>query len=208
MQSHSSKMMGARRKYCCPTRCSTIYVHSGYAERMSETVLITGGTGFIGRHLCADLLADGWQVDVLTRDIEKVRRALPDDVHAVSDPSASRTPAAIVNLAGENLASGRWTAARKRELCDSRMRVTRNVIDYIANAELRPRVLVSGSAVGYYGARGEEPLGEDTAPGDEFQSQLVSDWEHAAMAAADYVRVCYIRTGWFWAAAAVRWRRC
>src|SRR5690625_2318047 len=153
---------------------------------MSETVLVTGGTGFIGRHLCADLLADGWQVDVLTRDVDKARRVMPDSVHAVTDLAASRTPAAIVNLAGENLAAGRWTEARKRELCDSRTRVTRTIIEYIAHAEQRPRVLVSGSAVGYYGARGDERIGEDTPPGDEFQSRLVSDWESVASEAQDY----------------------
>lgn len=163
---------------------------------MSETVLITGGTGFIGRHLCSELLAHGWSVDVLTRDTDRARRVLPENVHVMTDPAASRNPAVVVNLAGENLASGRWSRARKRELGDSRMRVTGQIIDYIANAAQRPRVLVSGSAVGIYGARGGEQIPEDTPPGDEFQSRLVSDWEAAAAGAEDYgVRVCLIRTG-------------
>src|SRR5699024_11014070 len=70
------------------------------------------------------------------------------------------------------------------------------IIEYIADAEQRPRVLVSGSAVGYYGARGDERIGEDTPPGDEFQSRLVSDWESVASEAQDHgVRVCLVRTG-------------
>src|SRR5699024_4939128 len=93
----------------------------GYASCMSETVMITGGTGFIGRHLCADLLAGGWQVEVLTRDIDRARRVLPQAAGAVSRPEDARSPAAIINLAGENLSSGRWSTARKRELRQSRL---------------------------------------------------------------------------------------
>src|SRR5699024_546712 len=108
----------------------------------------------------------------------------------------ARAPTAIVNLAGENLAAGRWTQARKPELCDSRTRVTQRVVEYIANAEQRPRVLISGSAVGYYGARDDKRITENAEPVDEFQSRLVSGWEKAAATAADYdVRVCFIRTG-------------
>ena len=158
--------------------------------------MITGGTGFIGRHLCADLLAGGWQVEVLTRDIDRARRVLPQAAGAVSRPEDARSPAAIINLAGENLSSGRWSTARKRELRQSRLRVTQNINHYIANAAQRPRVLISGSAIGYYGARGDEQITEEAAPGDEFQAQLVADWEATALQAEQHgVRVCLVRTG-------------
>ncbi len=163
---------------------------------MSKNILITGGTGFIGRHLCAEMLAEGWRVEVLTRDAAAARKMLPDAAHAIESVSESNAPEVIVNLAGENLASGRWTAARKREMRDSRVRVTEQINEYIAGADARPRVLISGSAVGYYGARGSDTVTESQPPGDEFQSDLCAAWEAEARRAEDYgVRVCRIRTG-------------
>lgn len=162
-----------------------------------KRILITGGTGFIGGALCARMLADGWRVDVLTRDASRARRSLPDAAGAVEDCRDLDTmPDAIVNLAGENLGGGRWSERRKREFVDSRVGVTEHVVDYIADSETGPEVLVSGSAVGYYGARGDEEIGEDEPPGDEFQSELCRKWEVAAKRAEEYgVRVCLVRTG-------------
>lgn len=162
-----------------------------------KRILITGGTGFIGGALCARLLADGWRVDVLTRDLARARRSLPDVVGAVGDcRELPAMPDAIVNLAGENLGAGRWNAHRKREFLDSRVQVTEHVVDYIAGSETRPDVLVSGSAVGYYGARGDQEIDEDEPPGDEFQSEVCLAWEEAATRASDYgVRVCILRSG-------------
>lgn len=160
-------------------------------------ILITGGTGFIGSALCESMLADGWRVAVLTRDVERARRSLPESASAVSDcAELAAPPDAIVNLAGENLGAGRWNERRKREFVDSRLRVTEQVVDYIAGADHKPEVLVSGSAVGYYGPRGDEEIDEDESPGDEFQSRLCRDWEAAAKRAEEYgVRVCRIRIG-------------
>lgn len=161
-----------------------------------NTALITGGTGFIGRHLCADLLNDGWQVQVVTRDTVRAADVLPKGAKAVASLAAAEPAEAVINLAGENLAGGRWTEARKKEMRESRLRITRELTQVIDDWSTAPRVLVSGSAVGYYGARGAVVLDELEAPGDEFQSELCVAWEQAARRAeGSSVRVCRIRTG-------------
>lgn len=166
-------------------------------ERMN--ILVTGGTGFIGRHVIQHLLGRGDEVSVLTRDRRRAEALFQGRVHAVeslNELSAARAPEAVINLAGQNLGSGRWNAALKEAFIDSRVNTTRQVVNYIARLPVKPRVLVSGSAVGYYGARGDTPLEEDVPPGDEYQSHLCEAWEHAAMAAERHgVRVCLSRTG-------------
>lgn len=161
-----------------------------------KKALITGGTGFIGRQLCADLLADGWQVEVFTRDAARAQRSLPKDARPLESLHKASEAQAVVNLAGENLADGRWTEARKREMCASRLRVTRELTEVVAGWQAPPEVLISGSAVGYYGARGEDVLDENEPPGDEFQSELCVAWEQAARRAEGVeIRVCRVRTG-------------
>ncbi|GAB3675404.1 TIGR01777 family oxidoreductase [Salinisphaera aquimarina] len=158
--------------------------------------LITGGTGFIGRHLCADLLADGWQVEVITRDTVAAANVLPTGAQPVASAAAAAPADAVINLAGENLADGRWTEARKREMRESRLRVTRELCQVIGGWERPPAVLISGSAVGYYGARGGAVLDEREPNANEFQSELCVAWEQAARRAEGVgVRVCRIRTG-------------
>jgi len=173
-------------------------------ERIGGRVLITGGTGFIGSALTERLLEAGVGVDVLTRDREKARKRLSGRVRAVEDldelaaGAEPELPVAIVNLAGKNLGEDRWDEEVRREIVDSRVEVTRRLVSFIGglSAERRPRVLVSGSAVGYYGARGDEELDEDAEPGDEFQSRVCIRWESVAETAREYgVRVCLSRTG-------------
>jgi uncharacterized protein len=162
-------------------------------------ILLTGGTGFIGRALASALVTQGHAVTVLTRDPARAARVLPPGVPAIAMPGElppERAPDAVVNLAGENLGAHRWTPARKREFVDSRVGTTRRLVAWLAGLPPAPRVLVSGSAVGYYGARGDEPLAEDAPPGDEYQSRLCRDWEAEALRAEDAgVRVCCIRIG-------------
>lgn len=162
-------------------------------------ILVTGGTGFIGTALCRRLLSEDHRVAVLTRDGGRAQQHFQGAVTAVESMNELRTgsaPAAIVNLAGLSLGSGRWTEKRKHTFVAVRVGITRQVVDYIADAPRKPRVLVSGSAVGYYGARGDEELDEDSQPGNEYQSGLCKAWEAEALRARDHgVRVCLSRTG-------------
>lgn len=163
------------------------------------TVLITGGTGFIGSALCRYYIDRGWQVLVLTRDVARAQRRLGHAVQAVvslKDIPAKSAPEVIFNLAGQNLASGRWTRARKRRFIESRVGVTYRVVEYIDALTGASPILISGSAVGYYGARGEIRLDEQASAGDEYQSRLCQAWEQAARAAeASGTRVCLMRSG-------------
>jgi uncharacterized protein (TIGR01777 family) len=162
-------------------------------------ILVTGGTGFIGTALCQRLLAAGHAVTVLSRDAERARRHFQGRVKTIGSLGAldaDSAPEAIVNLAGENLAAHRWNAHWQQVFRDSRVQMTQRLVDYIRHAPRKPRVLVSGSAVGYYGARGDALLDENAPPGDEYQSELCVAWENAAcQAEALGVRVCRLRTG-------------
>jgi hypothetical protein len=158
--------------------------------------LITGGSGFIGSALCRSLVADGHRVTVLTRDIERARGRVPPAVFLVDRLDFAEDIDAVVNLAGENLASGRWTAARKHEFLASRIGTTKRLLDWIDRQERPPAVLISGSAVGWYGPRGDEQLDEDADSGGDFSAHLCRDWEAEAIKAeALGVRVCRVRTG-------------
>jgi uncharacterized protein (TIGR01777 family) len=158
--------------------------------------LITGGSGFIGSALCRSLVADGQRVTVLTRDAARARSRLPPQVAPVETLQEACDVDAIVNLAGENLAAGRWTAARKREFVHSRVGTTRRLLEWIALQVRKPRVLVSGSAVGWYGPRSDEELTEDGTAGADFSARLCQEWEAEAMKAEAFgLRVCRVRIG-------------
>lgn len=158
--------------------------------------LITGGSGFIGQALSHALTGDGHDVVVLTRNAGRARARLPEAVVLVENLSEVGDVDVVVNLAGESLAAARWTDARKQAIRESRIGTTRRLVDWMAARERRPRVLVSGSAIGWYGARGDEELGEDAAPGDDFAAHLCRDWEAEADKASMLgVRVCRMRTG-------------
>ena len=169
-------------------------------------VLITGGTGFLGRELVHALMERGDQRVALTRDPTRARMALPGLVHTHAwDPLAGPPPPeafegidAVVNLIGESVV-GRWTAEKKRAILETRATGTRNLMQGVrdaAGAGTAPRVLVSASACGYYGNRGEEELTEDAPPGEGFLSGVCVQWEAAASeASASGVRVVLLRTG-------------
>lgn len=158
--------------------------------------LITGGSGFIGSALCRGLVADGHRVTVLTRDIERARRRVPESIFLVDRLDFAEDVDAVVNLAGENLAGGRWTAAHKHEFRASRIGTTKRLLDWIDRQERAPSVLVSGSAIGWYGPRGDEELDENAVAGNDFSAHLCRDWEaEAVQAEALGVRVCRLRTG-------------
>ena len=165
--------------------------------------IIAGGSGLIGRALTADLTADGHEVIVLSRRPERVRD-LPAGARAVGWDG--RTPAgwqehvdrsdAIVNLTGTRIAPWPWTAARKRQILDSRVHSGAAVVQAIEAAGRRPRVVVQSSGVGFYGPRGDEAIDETAAPGDDFLAQVCIAWESTAEPLdALGVRRVIIRTG-------------
>ncbi|GHH47186.1 TIGR01777 family oxidoreductase [[Pseudomonas] boreopolis] len=156
-------------------------------------VLVTGGTGFIGRLLCARLHEAGHAVSVLTRD--PARAQVPGARLVVALEQAEGVDA-VVNLAGASLFDRRWTDAYKQVLRASRIDGTRRLVAWMARQPAPPRVLVSGSAIGWYGPRDDAPLDETVAPGEDFAAWLCRDWEAEAMrATALGVRTCLLRTG-------------
>ena len=156
-------------------------------------VLVTGGTGLVGRPACDALRAAGHAVTIVSREPGRVpARAIGWDGLRTAIPETD----AIVNLAGESIASGRWTAARKAASRSSRVEATRALVDAAATASPRPKVLVNASGVGYYGAHGDEPLDETAAAGTDFLARLCVEWEaEARRAEALGVRVVVVRLG-------------
>ncbi|HOU14205.1 MAG TPA: TIGR01777 family oxidoreductase [Anaerolineae bacterium] len=166
-------------------------------------ILVTGGTGLIGRALVADVRRDAHEVVVLSRNPARA----PDLAPGVEvQPWDGRTVAgwgplvngvdAVVNLAGENISSGRWTAAHKARIVQSRLDAGRALVQAIAAATYKPRVLIQASAVGYYGPRGAEALTEDAPPGEDWLAQLAVEWEAVTRPVEDVgVRRAVIRTG-------------
>jgi len=159
-------------------------------------VLITGGTGFIGRELAALLLSDGHAVTVLTREITSAGNRVPNGAKAIRDLAKAEPVDAVVNLAGASLGGARWNAVTKMGFRTSRIDTTRRLVEWISRLPVKPKVLVSGSAIGWYGPHGDEKLTEREPAGDDFSATLCRDWEaEAGKAAALGVRVCTLRTG-------------
>jgi uncharacterized protein (TIGR01777 family) len=161
-------------------------------------ILIAGGTGFLGQKLGQRLVGEGHRVQTLTR-----RPATsPEQITWNPDGSPGGLPAhlegadAVVNLAGENLAEGRWSAARKAALISSRVLPTRTLAGAINACANPPRLFVSASAVGYYGPHGDEPVTEATPAGSDFLARICVDWEQEARAAeTPRTRLAIIRSG-------------
>jgi len=155
-------------------------------------IFITGGTGFVGRRLAGRLAADGHEVVVLTRALRPRAgpAAAPAGVALLQgDPTrpgpwqdAVRGCDGAVNLAGTSIYSP-WTRRNKQRILDSRVAATRNLVAALPPAGARPFALVSASAVGYYGFRGDEELGEDDLPGQDFLAGVTTAWEAEAMRA-------------------------
>lgn len=162
-------------------------------------ILVTGATGLIGGALCARLQSEGHEVAIVSR------RAAGSGPYPVFqwDPMTGPIPVAavegceaVIHLAGEPVAGGRWTSEIKRRIRDSRVIGTRNLVAGLRAASRSPRILVNASAVGYYGARGDEQLDENSKPGAGFLPDVCVEWEREAQAAIELgVRVSMVRIG-------------
>ncbi len=163
----------------------------------SRSVLLAGASGLLGRALTMRLNAEGWDVRRL------VRRPAAGPDEFTWDPAGGEVPAAalagvtaVINLAGENIAAGRWTEPRRRVLRSSRMEPTRALARAIGGMPRPPEVFACASAVGFYGDRGNLVLGEDASRGEGFLSELTAEWEQAGAAVeASGVRWAALRLG-------------
>jgi hypothetical protein len=166
-------------------------------------IVIAGGSGFLGSALAASLTADRHHVTILTRQRSDRSRAVPlisrvtwtPDGTAGTWATAINSADAVINLAGESIAARRWSAEQKRKLRDSRLLATRSLTTAIGQAPRPPAVFISGSAVGYYGDRGNETLTEASQPGTDFLAGLAREWEATASEIAQITRVALVRTG-------------
>ncbi|MFZ2053338.1 MAG: TIGR01777 family oxidoreductase [Candidatus Aminicenantales bacterium] len=168
------------------------------------TIIISGGTGFIGRPLTTSLAEAGYEVAVLTRNPSKATGLFGEGVKAaawdgrtsggwIELASGAR---AIISLAGENIGAGRWTPKRKRAIVRSRLDAGQAVVDAVRKAPVKPKVLIQASAVGFYGSRGDEELDESAPAGRGFLAGLVQEWEDSTSEAESFgVRRVVIRSG-------------
>ena len=149
-------------------------------------VLVTGATGFIGKELIKKLNANGHEILVLTRNSDAAKFHIPVHCEIVTwdpekyslSPSILKGVDAVINLAGEGIADGRWTPQRKRALIQSRMLSARRLIDAMSYMINKPKVFLSASAIGFYGNQGNELLNEESAKGNGFLSKVCENWEN------------------------------
>ncbi len=151
-------------------------------------ILITGATGLVGQKLGLALVGKGHELYIISRDAARARRDLPF-LCEVIEADLGRAPIKIetyfdvvVNLLGESVGGGRWTAARKKQIMDSRIAGTRNLIDSLRQP---PKLILSANAIGIYGDRGSELLIETSPPGSDFLAKVCLGWEHELMRAQD-----------------------
>lgn len=167
-------------------------------------VVVTGGTGFIGRPLCTALCEDSHTVTLMTRRPAEAQPVFGRAVTVVEWngreggvwEQALEGADAVINLAGAPIADARWTTARKRLLTDSRVSTTRLLVDALSRRSSKPRTLISASGIGYYGASDDRVLDEGAPRGRGFLAELCLEWEAAALEAAAFgTRVVTLRTG-------------
>ena len=167
------------------------------------TVVVAGGTGFIGHELTGRLQRDGYEVVVLTRSLSRSGEAMPHTRFVVWDgkstgewETALEGSIAVVNLAGESIGARRWSAQQKERIVSSRLDATTAIVSAIGRLHKRPSVLVNGSAIGYYGDTGDREITEDSEKGEGFLADTVDQWEAAARRVDPFgVRLVLIRNG-------------
>src|SRR5271155_537249 len=162
---------------------------------MNSKILVTGVSGPIGAALLPSLQASGWSVVRLVRGRATSKDQIAWDPAKPIAPGAVSGFDAVIHLAGESI-FGRWTTAKKSRIRDSRVDGTMNLAQALANAAEKPKVFVSGSAIGYYGNRGDELLREEGAPGAGFLAEVCQQWEEATTPAVQAdIRTAHLRTG-------------
>jgi|SRR5665648_717412 len=167
-------------------------------------VLIFGGAGFVGRNLTKELLANGYQVSVVSRNRQETVNSLGDNVQVIEwdniSPLSSKYELhkidVVINLAGESIGNRRWSNSVKREILGSRISTTGAIVTAINNRTIQPKVLINASAVGYYGPRQDEEITESEEAGHDFLAQVCRDWENEAYKVqSDLTRVVTIQIG-------------
>lgn len=171
---------------------------------MYQKVIITGGTGFIGRFLCRSLSDANHEIIVLSRNIEFANKMFGETATPVFWDGKTTAgwlahvdgANAIINLAGENIGSGKWTQKKKQLLLQSRLQAGKAIVAAIRQVRTKPEVLLQASGIGIYGDRGDDLLDETASPGRGFLPELARDWERSAEDVAEMgVRLVYLRTG-------------
>jgi len=171
---------------------------------MSKKVIITGASGFIGKALCRHLIEVGYDVVGLSRNPDRGSNLLVGQVNVVKWDARSATEwrdyadgaYAIVNLAGENIGSGRWTKQRKERILKSRLDAGKAVVEAVEKVKTKPQVVIQSSGIGYYGDSGDEIVDETSRPGSGFLVEVAKQWERTTEQVKSFgVRHIVIRTG-------------
>lgn len=173
-----------------------VAAHMKYRDRPRMTIAMTGSTGLIGRQLSAFLTTGGHKVIQLVRGEPAEGQVRWDSDAGVHDVAPLEGIDAVIHLAGDNIADGRWTDAKKTRIFDSRVKGTKSLVDSLLKLTNKPKTFISASAIGYYGDRGEEIVTELSRPGDGFMADVCREWEAASLPAQDAgMRVVNIRLG-------------
>jgi len=169
-----------------------------------KRVIVTGATGFIGKALCFRLAEEGYEVVALTRSLEKGKKLFGNKATAAKwDGQSAETwldfvdgALAIVNLAGENIGSGRWTPQKKQSILQSRLDAGQAVVEAVKSVEKKPEVVIQASAIGCYGSRADELIDENSSPGEGFLAGVAKEWELSTQGVESQdVRRVVIRSG-------------
>lgn len=190
-------------RYRHDTAAADLAIHAKHADRPRLTVGVTGASGLVGSSLLPFLTTGGHCATGIPREkkaaelfsVETIRSALRD-TRNFAENSSRASVSAVVHLAGESIGAGRWNAAKKARIRDSRVLGTRALCQAIGQLDPPPRVLVCASAVGFYGSRGDEVLDEQSSPGSGFLTAVTQDWEAAVQPAIGRgIRVVLLRFG-------------
>lgn len=186
-------------------RCAAIYPTEVINMQNKKHYLITGGSGFIGSQLCKILLKNNQKVTVLSRNPQKTATKFVNQLGDLTENLAfiasfedfNQPVDIIINLAGQGIMDKRWSEIIKQQLLDSRLNTTQALVDYVKRCKDKPELVISGSAIGYYGMQHGDTRLDETAQGDtSFASQLCVEWEYKAKPLeALGIRTCYLRTG-------------